>query len=159
MGTMRDQPTSAGPVVLTMTRRLNLRAGGVLLLAITGLGLLLRLYRLDELGFWSDEGFTAWIVGAAPFSEWMRDVHPPLYYALLLVWRSWSDSDWWLRFLSVLFGTSTIPVVYGIGERLFNESAGRWSAALLSVLYIHVTYSQETRMYSLMVLLFSCAFW
>jgi len=135
------------------------RMSGVLLLGITLFGLLLRIYRLDHLSFWLDEGTSAWMAEVAPVSRWMQDVHPPLYYALLSVWRTWSDSDWWLRFLSVLCGTATIPVVYGIGKHMFNDSAGRWSAALLSALYIHVTYSQETRMYSLMVLLFACAFW
>jgi uncharacterized membrane protein len=42
---------------------------------------------------------------------------------------------------------------------LFTPSAGLWSATLVSALYIHVMYSQEARMYSLMVLLYAGAFW
>lgn len=142
-----------------MTTRSRLQVRGILVLAIAGFGLLLRLHRLDALSFWLDEGISAWMVEVSPVSRWMGDVHPPLYYALLAAWHLWSGSDWWLRFLSVLLGTATIPVVYGLGQRLFGGSAGEWSAALLSALYIHVTYSQEARMYALLVLLFACAFW
>jgi mannosyltransferase len=140
---------------------LKLRPSGTHLLAITLtlFGLLLRTYRLDHVSFWVDEGFSAQMAEAARVSAWLHDVHPPLYYALLSVWRTCSDSDWWLRFLSVLFGAAAIPVVYSLGRHMFSENAGLWSAALLSVLYIHVQYSQEARMYSLMVLLFACALW
>jgi 4-amino-4-deoxy-L-arabinose transferase-like glycosyltransferase len=144
--------------VLVKAIRLKPRMSGVLLLGITLFGLLLRIYRLDQLSFWYDEGLSAWMT-VVPVWQWMGDTHPPLYYALLSVWRTWSDSDWWLRFLSVLFGTATIPVVYSLGKHMFDDSAGRWSATVLSALYIHVSYSQEARMYSLMVLLFACAFW
>lgn len=143
-----------------LTTRLSVpRMSGVCLLAITVFAALLRIHKLDHLSFWLDEGISAWMVSVAPVSRWMHDVHPPLYYALLSIWRTWSDSDWWLRFLSVVFGTATIPVVYSLGKRMFNRAVGCWSAAFLSVLYTHVTYSQEARMYSLMVLLFACALW
>jgi 4-amino-4-deoxy-L-arabinose transferase-like glycosyltransferase len=156
---MPDRTASIRLGVLAKAIRVKPRVSGALPLGIVLFGLLLRVYRLDHLSFWLDEGTSAWMAEVAPASEWMRDVHPPLYYALLAVWRTWSDSDWWLRSLSVLCGTATIPVVYSLGKRLFSDSAGRWSAALLSVLHIHVSYSQETRMYSLLVLLFACAFW
>jgi uncharacterized membrane protein len=131
----------------------------VLLLAITLSGLLLRMYHLDRLSFWIDEGFSAWVTEVAPFSEWIRDVHPPLYYALLWLWETCSTTDWWLRLLSVLFGVMTIVVVYSLGKHMFGEEAGVWSAGFLSVLVIHIKHSQEARMYSLMVLLFAGALW
>jgi len=156
---MPDQTLSVRLDVLVKAIRSKPRMSAGFLLGITLFGLLLRIYRLDQVSFWLDEGTSAWMAEGAPVSQWLRDVHPPLYYALLSGWRTWSDSDWWLRFLSVLFGTATIPVVYSLGKHMFDDSTGRWSAALLSVLHIHVTYSREARMYSLMVLLFACALW
>ena len=131
------------------------------LLAIVLLGLLLRAYQLDRHSFWIDEAFSALMADpryARP-ALWRYDVHPPLYYALLSLWGLWSRSDWWLRSLSVVLGVAALPVVHGLGSRLFGPAAGLWSAALLSVLQIHVAYSQEARMYTLMVLLFAGALW
>jgi uncharacterized membrane protein len=131
----------------------------MLLLAIALFGLLVRTHRLDHLSFWVDEVFSAQMAADGRPSLWLKDVHPPLYYALLSVWQTPHHSDWWLRFLSVIFGVATIPVVYDLGKRLLSERVGLWGAALLSALYVHVKYSQEARMYALMVLLFACAFW
>jgi 4-amino-4-deoxy-L-arabinose transferase-like glycosyltransferase len=131
------------------------------LLVIVLLGLLLRVHQLDRQSFWIDEAFSALMADpryARP-ALWQYDVHPPLYYALLSLWGLWSRSDWWLRLLSVVLGVATIPVVYGLGARLLGRAAALWAAALLSVLQIHVAYSQEARMYALMVLLFAGALW
>lgn len=125
------------------------------------LGLLLRAHGLDRISFWVDEAFSALMVDPryARLATWQYDVHPPLYYALLSIWNVWSQSDWWLRFLSVVLGVATIPVAYGVGTRMFGSAAGLWAAALLSALHVHVAYSQEARMYTLMVLLFTGALW
>ena len=132
---------------------------GTALAGLTLAALLVRTYRLDGPSFWVDEGWSASLAQTPSFADWTRDVHPPLYYALLSVWGVWSRGDWWLRFFSVLAGVATIPVVYDLGRRLFGRATGLWAAALLSVLAIHVKYSQEARMYALVVLLFACALW
>ncbi len=121
------------------------------------LALLLRAYHLGHLGFWYDEGASAYLAEAGRLAVWTRDVHPPLYVALLSVWRLVADGDVWLRSLSVLFGVATVPVVYAIGRALFSPPAGLWAAGLLAVTYFHVKYSQETRMYALVGLLFAGA--
>lgn len=123
------------------------------------LALLLRAYHLGHLGFWYDEGASAYLAEAGRLAVWTRDVHPPLYVALLSVWRRVADGDVWLRSLSVLFGVATVPVVYAIGRALFSPPAGLWAAGLLAVTYFHVKYSQETRMYALVGLLFAGALW
>lgn len=140
-------------------RLLGRLAHGLPLLLVVLLALLLRAYHLGYLGFWYDEGASAYYAEAGRLEVWTRDVHPPLYVALLSVWRRAGDSDTWLRSLSVVFGVATIPVVYAIGRILFSRSAGLWAAGLLAVTYFHVKYSQETRMYALMALLFAGALW
>lgn len=117
-----------------------------------------RLIRLDRLSFWYDEGFSVLMVELANPLIWRVDVHPPLYYALLWAWSKLAPGDAGLRALSALFGVATVAVVYALGARLFSRAAGLWAAAFLAVLYLHVWYSREARMYALMVLLFSLAF-
>jgi hypothetical protein len=132
---------------------------GLPLTLVVLLALLLRAYRLGHLGFWYDEGASAYLAEAGRLAVWRGDVHPPLYVALLSVWRRAADGDVWLRSLSVVAGVATIPVVYAIGRALFSRAAGAWAAGLLAVTYFHVKYSQETRMYALMGLLFAGALW
>jgi uncharacterized membrane protein len=123
------------------------------------LALLLRVYHLGHLGFWYDEGASAYLAEAGRLAVWRQDVHPPLYVALLSVWRLVADGDVWLRSLSMVFGVATVAVVHAIGRALFSPVAGMWAAGLLAVTYFHVKYSQETRMYALMGLLFAGALW
>ena len=131
----------------------------LILSLITIAGICLRLYHLDSQSFWLDEGFSANIARHPSLQAWSQDSPPPLYYALLAAWSRFSDSDYWLRLLSVIFGVATIPVVYSLGRKLFGPRAGLWQAAALPVLSFHVRYSQEARMYSLLAFLFACALW
>ncbi len=129
------------------------------LLAILLMALLTRSYHLGHLGFSYDEGASAYMAEAVRANVWTNDVHPPLYIAVLAAWGSVADGDLWLRSLSVVFGVATVAVVYALGGALLTRSAGLWAAALLSVTYFHVKYSQEARMYALMGLLFATTFW
>ena len=140
-------------------RPLGWPADGLPLALIVLLALVLRAYRLGHLGFWYDEGASAYLAEAGRLAVWKRDVHPPLYVALLSVWRLAGDSDVWLRSLSMIFGVATVPIVYAIGRALFSASAGLWAAGFLAVMYFHVKYSQEARMYALMGLLVAAALW
>jgi uncharacterized membrane protein len=130
---------------------------GIALLAIVLLGLALRVYHLTAESFWWDEVYSAvtsrqalpGIVSAAS-----ADVHPPLYYFLLHYWEDlFGTSDFAVRSLSVLFGVSAIPMIYVLGRRLFDEEVGIVSALILAISSFNIEYSQEARMYSLMVLL------
>ena len=56
---------------------------------------------------------------------------------------------------SVIFGILTIYLVYLIGKELFNKKVGLIAGALLATSGLHVYYSQEARMYSLVALLVS----
>ena len=119
----------------------------------------LRVFRLGFQSLWFDEGWS-WYVSTrswAGMADILRtvDSHPPLYYALLKAWMALAgQSDFSLRFLSVMAGTAAIPAVYLVGRRLL----GRRSMALAATLCLafsppHIVYSQEVRMYALAVLL------
>jgi 4-amino-4-deoxy-L-arabinose transferase-like glycosyltransferase len=75
------------------------------------------------------------------------------YYFLLHGWIRLGDSEFAVRSLSVLFGVLTIPALYLLAARLFDRPTGLISAALLTVHSFHIHWSQETRAYSLLILL------
>jgi 4-amino-4-deoxy-L-arabinose transferase-like glycosyltransferase len=63
-----------------------------------------------------------------------------------------------IRLLSAVAGWLTIPFVYHIGRR-FGKDVALVGAGLLAVSPAHIWYSQEARMYSLLVLLMTASTW
>ncbi|MDQ3866636.1 MAG: glycosyltransferase family 39 protein [Actinomycetota bacterium] len=108
-------------------------------------------------GFWIDEGVTVGI-SSFPFTEiptvLRQDGSPPLYYLLLHLWMQIAgtgEAD--THALSLLFALASIPAALWATSSLFGRRAG-WVAALLAALHPFITvYAQETRMYSLVILL------
>ena len=80
-------------------------------------------------------------------------VHPPLYFLSLFCITPLGESDFWLRFPSVICGILAIPLIYQLGRTSFNRATGIVAAALLAISPYHVWYSQEMRMYAVMVCL------
>ncbi len=130
---------------------------GIALLAIVSLGLLLRVYNLGAASVYMDEAFTVAIAKLSVpnlIAADTGDTNPPLYYLLLHYWIDlFGTSESAVRLLPALFGTLAIPVAYLVGRQLFDREAGIWGALLLAVSSFNIYYAQETRMYSLMVLL------
>ena len=127
------------------------------LLPIILIGLALRLIMLGEQSLWYDEGVT-WLLSQmknlADLIDWTAaDIQPPLYY--LLIWHTdiiLGQSEWALRLPSVLFNTLTIPLIYVLARRLFPASSSALlAAALFAISPLMVYYSQEARMYTLLV--------
>ncbi len=148
-------------------------------LALLLLGYWLRVYNLDAFSFWTDEGLTpersGYSIAQILRNEIViqgivtRDTHPPLYYLINhFTRRLFGDSDFAFRYPSVLFGVLLIPLLYRLGRRLpspppspSGRGPGRGAgtglgllvALLAAVNPLHVYYSQEARMYTLLVLL------
>jgi hypothetical protein len=132
------------------------RATPFVLLAITVLGGALRFHEIGSKGLWLDEAFSVWL-GWQPVGEilgWLVriDQHPPLYYLLLHFWIAMGDSAAAVRGLSALCGTLTIPVMYLLGRRLSDDTAGLLAALILAVSPFHVRFAQEARMYTVLTL-------
>ncbi len=136
----------------------------LLLIAITLLGLGLRLIRLGTRNLWYDEAFAilyaekslaTMIHGtAAQVQGVAADVHPLLYYFSLHYWMSLlGQSVFALRLLSVIFGVATVVLVFLLAGELFDRRTGLKAALLTAVAPFHVSYSQEARMYSLLCFL------
>ncbi len=117
---------------------------------------LLRTHRLGAQSLWYDEGNSARIAersvqliiaGAA------GDIHPPLYYLALKVWRSaFGESEAALRALSAVCSVLTVALAWLIGRMWFGAQAATWGAGLLAFAPFAVYYAQEARMYALLSL-------
>ena len=141
---------SAAPAALSPRRLAEAIALGVILLLAAGL----RFHRIDAQSLWYDEGNSARIAersiqlileGAA------GDIHPPLYYLVLSLWRGvFGAGETALRGLSAVSGIGLVGLAWWLGRRLFGIRAGLAAAALLAVSPFAVYYSQEARMYALL---------
>ncbi len=121
------------------------------------LAFLLCLYRLDHQSLWYDEGFSVYLARMSLGEITARttsDIHPPLYYYLLHLWLGpFGDSEFVLRFFSLVFGLLTVPLIYALGRRLLDTASGLLAALLLALSPLYLWYSQEARMYTLVTLL------
>ncbi len=132
-------------------RRLRLAA---LILVAVGWGL--RLNNLAGPELWFDEAASHFIasrssqgiltyVASAPFE------HPPLYYLLLHeAMRFLGDSEWSLRFPSVLLGLALLLGLWKAGTSLGGPALALTALAFSAVSPFLITYSQEARMYALL---------
>jgi len=107
--------------------------------------------------FWMDEGLAVGI-SSHPLSAipgvLRHDGSPPLYYVLLHFWMSaFGSTETATHWLSLLFGLLTIPIGMWAGWSLFGRRIGMMAAVLFAFNAFITVYTQETRMYSLMVAL------
>jgi predicted membrane-bound mannosyltransferase len=112
-------------------------------------------------GLWYDEAVS--FFGARnsfPFGiigySLTADLQPPLYILILHIWMAiFGTADIALRALSALFGVLIVPVMYLAGKELSNKKTGLIAALLTALNALLIYYSQEVRIYSLVVLLAS----
>jgi mannosyltransferase len=131
-----------------------------------------RVYELDRVNYWFDESFTLKMAEHGPLELLARVIHdddnPPLYYYLLKIWIGClGPLGVPPRGLSVLFGLIAVAGIYfavleaftlGVAEDSRSEIKGRLFAATLAGLLValsplHVSWSNQVRMYSLMTAL------
>lgn len=124
----------------------------------------LRVYHLDAQSLWSDEGLSLYRARltvdenlsntiVVPPGVPTQDTNPPLYFVLLSGLRAVAgESEYALRFLSVMAGTLLVAVMWAAGRRWLSPAGGWWAALLTAVSPFLVWYSQELRMYALAVL-------
>lgn len=121
-------------------------------------GLVLRISGLGFQSLWNDE--LASMVKSSYATWWevlqygtRPEPHPPVYYTLLYVLRHLIGNDpWAIRFLSAIAGFFSVYGMYLLGKRLYGAAEGAMAAGLTAVLWCPIFYSQEARMYSLMMM-------
>src|SRR5829696_6852389 len=124
--------------------------------ALMAASLFLRTGALDS-GYWIDEGIAVGIA-SHDFADIPRvlgqDGNPPLYYLLLHGWMQlFGTSEAATRALSLVFALLAVPVSFWAGTAVFDRRAGALAAAGAAGSPFLTYYAQETRMYSLVVLL------
>jgi len=135
----------------------------IALIALLILSAALRFYRIDAQSLWYDEGNSARIAersvqliveGAA------GDIHPPLYYVLLKLWRAiFGGGEGALRSLSALAGVGTVVLTFLIGREGFNMRIAVMAAFFAALSPFAVYYGQEARMYALLAFAATLSTW
>lgn len=111
----------------------------------------LRVYALSAQSLWNDEGTSvalAQLSLEAITNGAARDIHPPLYYYLLHFWMPFvGQTEFAVRFLSVIAGVLTVAFTFRIAYLFFDEQVAIFAAYLAAFSPFQVYYSQEARMY------------
>ncbi|OPY36712.1 MAG: hypothetical protein A4E35_01820 [Methanoregula sp. PtaU1.Bin051] len=126
-------------------------------------GVFLRLFELARRPLWLDEASTNYLVTqpdlAAVFTAASADHHAPLHFMTIWFVKIFGSSEFLLRLPSAIAGAFTVIVIFFIAKELYNEEAGIISAAFLAFSPFHILYSQEARMYGMVVLFVALAIW
>ncbi len=131
----------------------------VALFALLVVGLVLRLLTLSSRPAWDDEMWTLRNTWPGDWANILNvafdDFWPPLYYlGLDVVARLGGIGITNLRLPSVAFGVVTLGMMFLVGRQLMGtRRAGLMSVALTAGWTAHVFYSQEARVYALVVML------
>ncbi|WP_164997861.1 glycosyltransferase family 39 protein [Methanolobus psychrotolerans] len=127
-----------------------------LLFFITLIGMILRFYRLGAESIWLDEGTSIQMAKQSLYTIIFDNkdfAHPPLFYSILHFVIMYSDSEFFVRLPSAIFGTLSIPLIYLLGSSFFSKREGLISSFLMAISVMQINYSQEGRSYALMMLL------
>jgi len=131
------------------------------LIVLTILGCFLRFYNLGYNSLWLDEASTLGMSKGSFEAIWATtlsgDFHPPLFHWTEHIMLFFGQSEVVLRFIPALLGVLTIPVFYLIGKEFRDKNVGLICAALLTVSYFGIFYSQEAYSYSMVLFTFSLA--
>jgi uncharacterized membrane protein len=136
----------------------------ILVSAITIVGAVLRFYGIGDNSLWFDEGFSV-SVASSSLPELVQktlaaDTHPPTYYLLLHFWIGlFGSTEAGIRSLSALVGSATVVLVYRAGRIIGGPRMGLVAAFLFGVSPVDIQYSQEARMYPLLVFAAGLGFW
>lgn len=124
---------------------------------IVVVGAWLRLSGLRRQSLWFDEVDVV-VRAQRPFDQVIHTFvaageNGPVYNLLLAVWiRIAGISEIAVRFPSAVAGVLTIPLLYILARRVAGSRAGLFAAGLLAISPYHLWYSQEAKMYTLVVL-------
>lgn len=130
-----------------------------LLLLIILFAFALRVNCLDCQSLWLDEAASAYRT-ALPLPAFFQDtadnLQAPGYFLLLRGWVALSGmSAFSLRYFSVLSGILLAPVTYAFARRFLNHPhTAVLTVILIAINPLHIYYSQETRMYAVLPVLY-----
>lgn len=129
-----------------------------LVAGFTLLALGLRLAGMGE-SFFGDELFTLKVSGQAGFRGMLADVcspleiTPPLFFVVAWAFARLGDPFVWLRMVSVLCSTATVPLLFLLGRRTMGGMAGVVAGGFWALSPMAIFYGVEARAYALMTML------
>lgn len=127
---------------------------------------IMALYKLTEAPIWQDEamefycsipvrGAIRGVTEYATMYERMAYIQqqPPLYNWVMCLWLQVSESEWWYRFSSVVFGFGAAVGLYFVIRKLCGRYAAAFSVIVFSSIYILMYYIKEASEYSLLIMI------
>ena len=121
----------------------------------------LQIFRLSAESFWMDEIYTiqaAEMPTGTMLSEILKQNHSPLYFLFIKAWLFiFGDSEFFLRFPSVIFGVLVVFLTFLVGRELFGREIGLLSAFFVAIHPMIIEYAQEGRMYTLLTAFVLCS--
>jgi mannosyltransferase len=129
----------------------------IIVLAAVALAIGLFTRFVTRSSLWLDEALSV-NIAQLPLGEMTEalkhDGHPPFYYALLHGWMNiFGSGDVAVRGLSGLIGIAVLPLVWVLGRRKGGTVLAWVAVAVVAISPFAVRYSNETRMYSLVIFL------
>jgi len=141
----------------------------VICLIIGCAALCFNLYRLGAPSIWFDEALSIERARQSLPVMWKiifaTQPNMALYYLVLHYWLSFTSlfgrlpTEFVVRFPSAIFAALSVIVIYLFGRRFMGRMAGLVSAGLYVINAIQLTYAQETRSYSMQLLLVCCSWY
>lgn len=143
-------------------RRPPRQAMGLMILLLL-LAFFLRVFRLDQQSLWYDE-LATWQRAVVPLADMFADLfavrnHTPLYFLAMRPWAAIGESEFILRYFSVLWGVLGVALIYRLGNLVGGRRTGLIATFLLAISPFHIWYSQEARMYAMLTALAIVASW
>ncbi len=142
----------------------NVRRTAPLVLALIWLAFALRAGRLDFQSLWRDE-VDALRFATGPLSDLLTAFRAPgqngpLFFLALRPWLAIAgQSEYALRFPSVLTGTLAVPTIYVLAGRLVGRRAALAATVLAATAPYLVWYGQEAKMYAALTLVVPLSLW
>ncbi|MFH0798826.1 MAG: glycosyltransferase family 39 protein [Pseudomonadota bacterium] len=145
----------------------RLLSGYSLFAAVILAAVVLRLYCLGERTLGVDEATALLTASPSVKDIWLNSFyqhlisqsHLPAYFWLLHFWMLLGKSEIVVRLPSVIMGLAAFPLMYSTMVKLYDSKAAKIACVLLAFSWLHIRYSQEARMYSLMVFLSLLSFY
>ena len=140
----------------------------LLCILIGAIALAFNLYRLGAPSIWFDEAFSVELA-RQPLPLlwhiiWGPEPNMELYYLLLHFWLGFTGflglhpTEFVVRFPSVVFAALSSVMVFLLGRRFLGITAGIVASGLYLLNFLQLLYAQQTRSYSLQLLLI-CIAW
>ena len=137
-------------------------------IVVFGIALAFDSYRLGAPSTWFDEAFSVELA-RQPLPVmwhiiWGPEPNMELYYLFLRGWLGltgffgWLPTEFVVRLPSAIFAALSSVMVYLLGRRYLSMVAGITGAGLYTLNYLQLTYAQQTRAYSMQLLLI-CIAW